>query len=126
MRLLTLSSLASETSQVSFPDLTVQLDLPQDKVEALIIEGAVPSIRRLEFCHDKVSIYNVLMGTSVPPRIKKGGRGFGQLAVCALYIPLRICCLLMCTPGKKGGTPGKKRGAATRPPLGGGGDLESF
>jgi translation initiation factor 3 subunit M len=39
MRLLTLASLASETSQVSFPDLTVQLDLPQDRVEALIIEA---------------------------------------------------------------------------------------
>ena len=45
MRLLTLASLASETSQVSFPDLTVQLDLPQDRVEALIIEGSAPGFR---------------------------------------------------------------------------------
>ena len=45
MRLLTLASLASETSQVSFQDLTVQLDLPQERVEALIIEGSAPSFR---------------------------------------------------------------------------------
>ena len=45
MRLLTLASLASETSQVSFQDLTVQLDLPQERVEALIIEGSAPGFR---------------------------------------------------------------------------------
>ena len=41
MRLLTLTTLAAETSQVSFPDLMLELDLPQDEVEALIIEGSV-------------------------------------------------------------------------------------
>ena len=42
------------------------------------------------------------------PRIKGGGGGGGggwtafKLLVCALYISLRVYCLLMCTPGKKG------------------------
>ena len=41
MRLLTLASLATETRQVSFQDLTVELDLDQDEVEGLVIEGII-------------------------------------------------------------------------------------
>ena len=39
MRLLTLTSLAAEASQVSFTDLTLELDLQQDEVEVVIIEA---------------------------------------------------------------------------------------
>ena len=45
---------------------------------------------------------------SVSPRIKKRGGGIlnsFKLLVCALYISLRVYCLLMCTPGKKGVLP---------------------
>ena len=44
MRLLTLASMAVETSQVSFSDLTVELDLQQDEVEVIVIEGQLKCV----------------------------------------------------------------------------------
>ena len=55
-------------------------------------------------------LYTYVHYTVFPPGFKRwGGGGIStafKLFVCALYISLRVYCILMCTPGKKGGAPG--------------------